>query len=83
MESKPNLPRRASSHALELVRARTGNVHRTGDIDVRPTQRRKLAVLLLDAVDERLEEERSGAGAAGTSTSLCEELKVKKGDRFL
>ena len=71
MKSKTILPRRTSSHAFELVRARTGNVHRTSDVDVCPTQRRRLAVLLLDAVDERLEEERSGAGAAGTSASLC------------
>ena len=74
MKLKPILPRRTSSHAFELVWARAGNVHRTGDIDMCPPQRRRLAVLLLDTIDECLEEERSGAGAAGTSASLCEEF---------
>jgi len=54
------------------------NLHGPGNVDMGPTERRVVfASSRLDAIDKRLQEQRSGATAAGPATrlecSLCQE----------
>jgi hypothetical protein len=66
-----DLPNGRARHPLLHIRRGPCRLHRPGDVEMCPTQRgRVVAFLRLNAINERLEEERGGATARRTAASL-------------